>query len=241
MDSVGELGHTAQEKRALREQHGRADLAGAQGGEPDGEHGTAEATWPWVGEKPRQAVAALEAVELLARQLAAADGERPDQLVVAAGDIARPCRLGDLGVVQLGGVAVDVEDRDRGARAARRRDPRARLLRRARRPDGGQPRRGLSSSTPSPGRDEEPRSLQAHPRGPGRPCRSAPENFIPSLASEPPATTMTQGYTPEATRDPATTSACTGPQQNAFTSLPEAFTQPACSAIALARLPPPRW
>ena len=52
------------------------------------------------GREAWQAVAALEAVELLARQLAAADGERPDQLVVAAGDVARPCRLGDLGVVQ---------------------------------------------------------------------------------------------------------------------------------------------
>jgi hypothetical protein len=63
---------------------------------------------------------------------------------------------------------------------------------------------------------------------------------MPSFAREPPPTTATSSATPAATRLPAITSACSGPQQNAFTSAPEALVQPTISPIALARLPPPR-
>ena len=39
--------------------------------------------------------------------VAVAGGQRGQRLVVAGGDVARPLRFGDLGVVQLGGVVVD--------------------------------------------------------------------------------------------------------------------------------------
>ena len=70
---------------------------------------------------------------------------------------------------------------------------------------------------------------------------SAPRNFMPSLARLPPPTTTTFSCTSAAMSAPPSTSACTGAQQNAFTSAPPALGSPAISAIAFARLPPPRW
>ena len=60
---------------------------------------------------------------------------------------------------------------------------------------------------------------------------------MPSFASDPPATTATRSWTPDATSAPATIKAWTGPAQNAFTSAPLASVSPVASAIALARLP----
>ena len=74
----------------------------------------------------------------------------------------------------------------------------------------------------------------------GTPRSSLPLNFMPSFASEPPATTTTRSYTPASTRAPAMTIACTGLVQKALTSLPFAFTKPHDSAMALAIAPPPR-
>ena len=72
-------------------------------------------------------------------------------------------------------------------------------------------------------------------------CSSAPSNFMPSLANAPPATTATRSYTPDETSAPATTSAWIGAAQNALMSHPLASVMPVASAIALPRLPPPRW
>src|SRR4249920_3630153 len=62
------------------------------------------------GREAWEPVRALEAVELFARELAAPHGEGADELVVAAGDVAGTGGLGDLRIVELGRVAVDVED-----------------------------------------------------------------------------------------------------------------------------------
>ncbi len=75
----------------------------------------------------------------------------------------------------------------------------------------------------------------------GMSCSSAPSNFMPSLPSAPPATTATRSYTPDETSAPATTSAWIGAAQNALMSHPLASVMPVASAIALPRLPPPRW
>ena len=95
---------------ALRQEHRRADLAGPKRGQPVREPRHGGRDMALRRRKAGQAVGALEAVELVARKLAAPNGERADELVVAARDVARSGRLRDLGVVQLGRVAVDVED-----------------------------------------------------------------------------------------------------------------------------------
>ncbi len=58
----------------------------------------------------RQSAVPLEPVQLVAGELAALDGKRADQAVVAARDVARAGRFRDLRVVELGRVAVDVEN-----------------------------------------------------------------------------------------------------------------------------------
>ena len=75
----------------------------------------------------------------------------------------------------------------------------------------------------------------------GKPFDRAPSNFMPSLPSDPPATTTTRSSIPASISAAATTSACTGAAQNDFTSMPLARARPHCSAIAFATLPPPRW
>src|SRR6185369_7312924 len=75
-------------------------------GEP--RHGRGDV--PLRGREARQAALSLEVVELLASQLATLDRERADELVVALRHVPGARRLGDLGVVQLGRIAVDVED-----------------------------------------------------------------------------------------------------------------------------------
>ena len=64
--------------------------------------------------------------------------------------------------------------------------------------------------------------------------------FIPSLASEPPPTMATLRTTPAWMRAAPWIKATTGAAQTDLMSVPAAFTQPAISAMALARLPPPR-
>ena len=65
--------------------------------------------------------------------------------------------------------------------------------------------------------------------------------FIPSLAVQPPAVTTTFLNVPALTSEAAFSSACAGPAQNPLVSDPVAFTRPAISAAALAKLPPPLW
>ena len=77
---------------------------------PCGSHGTAEATWPCVGEKPGRPRSPLEVVQLRALELAALDRKRADELVVPLRHVPGAGGLGDLGVVQLGRVALDIQD-----------------------------------------------------------------------------------------------------------------------------------
>ena len=64
---------------------------------------------------------------------------------------------------------------------------------------------------------------------------------MPSLAVHPPAVTTTVLYAPDLTSAAASISACVGAAQNPLASDPVAFTRPATSAAAFAKLPPPRW
>ena len=57
----------------------------------------------------RHAVLGDEPVDPLPVDLPAAGGQRRDRAVVARRDVPRALRLGDLRVVQLGGVVVDVQ------------------------------------------------------------------------------------------------------------------------------------
>ena len=57
---------------------------------PCGSHGTAEAMWPCVGEKPGRPCVRSKPSSSSRGELAATDGERADQLVVAAGHVAAP-------------------------------------------------------------------------------------------------------------------------------------------------------
>ena len=74
----------------------------------------------------------------------------------------------------------------------------------------------------------------------GYPADSAPSNFMPSFASEPPATTTTRCSIPASISAAATAIAWTGAAQNDFTSIALAAVRSHDSAIAFATLPPPR-
>ena len=203
-----------------------------------GSHGTAEATWPCVGEKPGRPCARSKPSSSSRGELAAADGERADQLVVAAGDVARPGGLGDLGVVQLGRVAVDVEDP--AAEPLERLDDEILehgLLGRAGADAVAADRVEAELRRAVAGRRDEHREAGEHVledrarRGGARPRTSSPAWRATRRRRR-----RRAGRRRRRRATPATTSAWTGPQQNAFTSLPEAFAQPACSAIALAEV-----
>ena len=73
-----------------------------------GSHGTAEAIWPCVGEKPGSPCSCAKPGDRLLVELAAHHGEAGQHPVVAVGDVAAAGRLRDLRIVELGRVAVDV-------------------------------------------------------------------------------------------------------------------------------------
>ena len=72
------------------------------------------------------------------------------------------------------------------------------------------------------GLDQRRRARRARPRGRAGRELSCPSNFMPSLGSEPPATTATRRKTPAATRLAAITRAGIGAAQKSFTSAPDA-------------------
>ena len=160
---------------------------------PCGSHGTAEATWPCVGEKPGRPRSRSKSSSFVALELAALDRERADELVVPLRNVAGARRLRDLGVVQLGRVAVDVEDP--AAEAGEGLDDEVfedGLLGGAGADavaaDGVEADRRGAPFPAGPTRMASPARTSSRT---GTSFRSAPANFMPSLASEPPATTAT--------------------------------------------------
>ena len=185
---------------------------------------------PLGGREAGQAVVADERRHRVALELAADHAEAREHPVVAVGDVAPAGGLGDLRVVQFGRVGADVGDRpipspSSGAPTMSSSnacwdDPT---------PCGAaRPRPGGSPAPTVVGRlaDHDRRSPRASSSMIGPPVCSAPRNFMPSFASDPPATTATRSCTPAATSAPATTRAWTGAAQNAFTSAPLASVSP---------------
>src|SRR4029450_8730886 len=107
---VGQLRHAAEEKGAFRDEHRRAELARAQSLEAMRQPRDRRGDMALRGREAGEAVLALEVVEPLAGKLAGLDGQGSHGVVVPLGDVAGSGGLGDLGVVELGGEAVDVRD-----------------------------------------------------------------------------------------------------------------------------------
>src|SRR3954463_4187021 len=108
--SVGQLGHAAEEEGPFRHQHRRADFLPAQGAEAVREPRYRGSDVPLGRREPGKAALTLEVVELLPVELAALHGQRADQLVVSQRHVPGSGGLRDFRVVQLRGVALDVED-----------------------------------------------------------------------------------------------------------------------------------